>query len=99
MTTTDQNPAIIAQVTKTDLHKDGTTETTDSYTIASVDGYTVPIDPMDDLACDSCQAVSAGRRNTPSIWSVAHACKPSSQGSSVPLLGVDSGGVFVVDGV
>ncbi|MGV8970694.1 MAG: hypothetical protein ACOH10_00100 [Rhodoglobus sp.] len=51
---------VIAQVTKTDLDQDGTADTTDSYTIASVPieavgGYVVPVDPMDDLGCDSCQ--------------------------------------------
>ena len=57
---THQRPIIIAQVTKTDLHQDGTVEATDSYpvanpTVASIGGYAVPVDPMDDLECDSCQ--------------------------------------------
>ncbi|MBG6056426.1 hypothetical protein IWX81_002863 [Salinibacterium sp. CAN_S4] len=56
---THQRPTVIAQVTKTDLHQDGTTET-DSYTVAnptvaSIDGYAVPVNPMDDLECESCQ--------------------------------------------
>ena len=56
---THQRPIIIAQVTTTDLYQDGTTEadsfTVGSPTVASIGGYTVPVNPMDDLECDSCQ--------------------------------------------
>ena len=27
----------------------------DSYPATEVDGYAVPVDPMDDLQCESCQ--------------------------------------------